>query len=71
MATSLQTQMTTSHFLPPFTIASDCPHENREIIHKIIINLKNNLFKETKHIQQLHIQKKKSFGSLSTSNTNG
>ena len=38
MATSLQTQMTTSHFLKPFTIASECPQENREIIHRIIIN---------------------------------
>ena len=55
MATSLQTQMTTSHFLTPFTIASDCPQENRGIIYRIIINLKNNLFKETKYIQQIHI----------------
>ena len=54
MATRLQTQMTTSHFLTPFTIASDCPKENREIIYRIKINLKNNLFKETKHIQQIH-----------------
>ena len=51
MATSHQTQMTTSHFLTRFTIANDCPKEHREIIHRIIINLKNNLFKETKHIQ--------------------
>ena len=57
MATSRQTQMTTSHFLTPFTIASDYPQENREIIYRIIINLKNNLFRETKHIQQIHIQR--------------
>ena len=55
MATSHQTQMTTSLFLTPFTIASDCPQENRKIIHRIIINLKNNLFKETKYIQQINI----------------
>ena len=57
MATSLQTQMTTSHFLTPFTIASDCPQEERENIYRIIMNLKNNLFKETKHIQQIHIHR--------------
>ena len=55
MATSHQTQMTTSQFLTPFTIANDCPKENREIIYRIIINLKNNLFKETKHIQKINI----------------
>ena len=43
MATSHQTQMTTSHFLTPFTIASDCPQENREIIYRILIYLKSNL----------------------------
>ena len=57
MATSHQTKMTNSHFLTPFTIASDCPQENREIIYRIIINLKNNLFKETKHIQQINIHR--------------
>ena len=57
MATSRQTQMTTNHFLTPLTIASDCPQEYREIIHRMIINLKNNLFKETKHNQQIHIHR--------------
>ena len=57
MATSHQTQMTTSHFLTPFTIARDCPKENRENIYRIIIILKNNLFKETKHIQQVNIHR--------------
>ena len=49
--------MSTNHFLTPFTIASDCPQENREINYNIIINLKNNLFKETKHIQQNNIHR--------------
>ena len=49
--------MTTSHFLTPFTIANDCPDENREIIYRIIINLKNNFFKETKHLQQINIHR--------------
>ena len=57
MATSHQQQLITSHFLTPFTIASDCPQENREINYRIIINLKNDLFKETKHIQQINIHK--------------
>ena len=57
MATSHQTQMTTSPFLTPFTIASDCPQENREIIYRIIIKLKNNLLKETKHTQQVNIHR--------------
>ena len=57
MTISHQTQMVTNHFLIPFKIASDCPQENREIIYRIIINLKNNLFKETKHIQQINIHK--------------
>ena len=55
MATSHQKQMTASHFLTPFTIASDCPQKNRKIIYRIITNLNNNLFKETKHIQQINI----------------
>ena len=45
-----QQQSITNHFLTPFTIASDCPKEKNEIDYRIIINLKNNLFKETKHI---------------------
>ena len=57
MATSHQTQMTTSQFLTPFTIASHCPQENREIIYRILLNFKNNLFKETKHIQQINIHR--------------
>ena len=50
-------QTYTSNFLIPFTIANDYPQENREIIYRIIINLKNNLFKETKHIQQINIHR--------------
>ena len=36
MATSHQPQMATNHFLIliTFTIAGDCPQENREIIYK-------------------------------------
>ena len=52
-----QSQSITNHFLTPFTIATDCPQENREIIYRIIINLKNNLFKETKHVQQINIHR--------------
>ena len=37
-----------NNYLIPFTISDDCPLENRETIHKILINLKNNFFKETK-----------------------
>ena len=57
MDTNHQPQSITNHFLTPFTIASDCPQENREIIYRIIINLKNNLFKEIKHIQQINIHR--------------
>ena len=57
MATSHDTQMATNHFLTTFTIASDCPPENSENIYRIIINLKNNIFKETKHIQQVNIHR--------------
>ena len=57
MDTNYQPQSITNHFLTPFTIASDCPQANREIIYRIIINLKNNLFKETKHIQQINIHR--------------
>ena len=52
-----QKQSITNHFLTPFIIASDCPQENSEIIYRIIIILKNNLFKETKHIQQINIHR--------------
>ena len=57
MDTNHQLQSVTNHFLTPFTIASDCPQENREIIYRIIINLKNNLFKEAKQIQQINIHR--------------
>ena len=57
MATSHTPQMTTSHSSIPFTISNDCPHDNREIIYRIIINLKNNLFKETKHAQPINIHR--------------
>ena len=57
MNTNHQQQSITNHFLTPFTIASDCPQESREIIYRKIINLKNNLFKETKHIQQINIHR--------------
>ena len=57
MDTNHQTQSITNHFLTPFTIANDCPQENREIIYRIIINLKNNLFKETKHVQQINFHR--------------
>ena len=57
MAYNYNEQTSTSNFLIPFTIANDCPQENREIIYRIIINLKNNFFKETKHIQQINIHR--------------
>ena len=57
MDNNYQSQSITNHFLTLFTIASDCPQENREIIYGIIINLKNNFFKETKHIQQINIHR--------------
>ena len=57
MASSHQTQMTTSYFLKSFTIASDCQQENNEILYRIIISLRNNLFKESKHIQQIYIHR--------------
>ena len=57
MAYNYNEQTNTSNFLIPFTIANDCPQENREIIYRIIINLKNNFFKETKHIQQINIHR--------------
>ena len=57
MDTNHQPQSITNHFLTPFTIANDSLQENREIIYRIIINLKNDLFKETKHIQQINIHR--------------
>ena len=57
MATSHLPQMTTSHSLTPFTISNDCPDENRDIFYRIIINLKNNIFKETKHILPINIHR--------------
>ena len=57
MAYKYNEQTYTSNFSIPFTIANECPQENREIIYRIIINLKNNLFKETKHIQQTNIHR--------------
>ena len=57
MDNKYQPQSITNHFLTPFAIASYCPQENREIIYGTIINLKNNLFKETKHIQQINIHR--------------
>ena len=57
MATSFLPQMTNSHSLIPFAIDNDCPDENSEIIHKIIINLKINLFKERKHIVPFNVQR--------------
>ena len=49
--------MTNSLSLIPFTIDDDCPDENREIIHRIITNLKNNLFNETKYIIPINIHR--------------
>ena len=50
MDTNHQPQSITNHFLTPFTIASDCPQENREIIYRIIQNnnklQNNNKFEE-------------------------
>ena len=57
MATNHQQQLSINIFLTPVTIASDCPQENRETIHRIIINLKNNIFKETKQIQQINFHR--------------
>ena len=57
MAYNYNEQTNNSNFLIPFTIANDCPQENREIIYRKIINLKNNFFKETKHIQQINIHR--------------
>ena len=57
MAYNYNEQTNTNNFLIPFTIANDCPLENLETIYTIIKNLKNNLFKETKHIQQINIHR--------------
>ena len=57
MASSYLQQTNTNNFLTPFTISDDCPLENRKTIHKILKNLKNNFFKETKHIQQINIHR--------------
>ena len=46
MAYNYNEQTNTSNFLIPFTIANDCPQENRETIYRIIINLKNNFLKK-------------------------
>ena len=57
MASSYLQQTNTNNFLTSFTISDDCPLENRETINGILINLKNNFFKETKHIQQISIHR--------------
>ena len=57
MASSYLQQTITNNFLTPFTICDDCPLEHCETIYKILINLKNNFFKETKHIQQISIHR--------------
>ena len=51
MDTNHQPQSITNHFL------TQCPQENREILYRMIINLESNLFKETKHIQQINIHR--------------
>ena len=53
MAYKFNTQLDHNNELTPFTIANDCPQENTELIYRIILNLKRNLFKETDHIQQI------------------
>ena len=53
MASKFDTQLNHNNELTPFTIANDCPQENTELIYRIILNLKRNLFKETDHIQQI------------------
>ena len=57
MASSYLQQTNASNYLIPFTISDDCPLENRETIQRILINLKKNFFKETKHIQQISIHR--------------
>ena len=53
MASSYLQQTNANNYLIPFTISDDCPLENRETIHRILINF----FKETKHIQQIGIHR--------------
>ena len=57
MASKFDTQSNHNNKLTPFTIANDCPQENTELIYRIILNLKRNLFKETDHIQQIKINR--------------
>ena len=57
MASKFDIQSNSTNNLIPFTIAHDCPQDNKEIIYRIIINLKNNLFKNTDHIQQIKIHR--------------
>ena len=57
MASKFDTQSNHNNELTPFVIANDCPQENTELIYKIILNLKRNLFKETDHIQQIKINR--------------
>ena len=57
MPTSHLPQMTTSHSQTPFTISDHRRDENPEIIYRIIIKFKNNLYKETKHILPINIQR--------------
>ena len=53
MASKFDTQSNHDNELTPFVIANDCPQEYTELIYRIILNLKRNLFKETDHIQQI------------------
>ena len=57
MASKFDTQPNQDNELTPFVIANDCPQENTELIYRIILNLKRNLFKETDHIQQIKINR--------------
>ena len=57
MASSYLQQTNANNCLIPFSISDDCLLENRETIQRILINLKNNFFKETKHIQQISIHR--------------
>ena len=57
MASKFDTQSNHNNELTPFAIANDCPQENTELIYRIILNLKRNLFKETDHIQQIKINR--------------
>ena len=57
MASKFDTQTNYNNELTPFVIANDCPQENTELIYRIILNLKRNLFKETDHIQQIKINR--------------